>query len=212
MASRDLRQRACDRGRNFGVFVVDDARDLERRLAIQIGRGGVRLFGSERRRVSTFLRLETTRVAGSPANRESPAFSSASMTASWKRRPHLLDCLILAVGPGAVGQQGNRKLALGINPKRRSGVAEMPEGAQQKDTFPTAMARMACPTRGPRCAFGRGFSPREKVDGAPAEGWDARRSAWRERSAPSRPQSKTVPHDRRLRRARWRFRPALRPE
>ena len=37
----------------------------------------------------------------------------------------LLDGLIAAVGPGAVGEQGYRQLAVWVDPQRGSGVAEM---------------------------------------------------------------------------------------
>src|SRR3954463_16558317 len=39
-----------------------------------------------------------------------------------KTRPQLFNRLVLAVGPGAIGQQRNRELALGIDPERSTGV------------------------------------------------------------------------------------------
>jgi hypothetical protein len=41
----------------------------------------------------------------------------------------LFDGLVGAVGPGAIRQQGDRKLAVGIDPEGRAGVAEVSEGA-----------------------------------------------------------------------------------
>ena len=42
---------------------------------------------------------------------------------------HLLDGLIRAIGPSAVGQQRDRELAVGIDPQRRAGIAEMAVGS-----------------------------------------------------------------------------------
>ena len=43
----DLRQSALHRGRNLGVFMVDDAGNFERGLEVQIGGRGVCSFGAE---------------------------------------------------------------------------------------------------------------------------------------------------------------------
>src|SRR4051812_10391260 len=39
--------------------------------------------------------------------------------------PQFFDRLVLAVGPGAIRQQRNRELALGVDPEGRAGVSEM---------------------------------------------------------------------------------------
>src|SRR5208282_4197572 len=44
-----------------------------------------------------------------------------------KRRTHLFDCLVLAVRPGAVGQQSYRKLAIRVDPQGCAGVTEVSE-------------------------------------------------------------------------------------
>ena len=44
----------------------------------------------------------------------------------------LLDGLIGAVGPGAVGQQRDRELAVGVDPEAGAGVSEMPVGIGAK--------------------------------------------------------------------------------
>src|SRR3954469_16814897 len=49
-----------------------------------------------------------------------------------KQWPQFFDRLVLAVGPGAIGQQRNRELALGIDPQRSAGVAEMAVRARIK--------------------------------------------------------------------------------
>ena len=50
---RDLRERALDGARDLGVFGVDDAGDFERRLAVEIGGGGVRFLGAEAAKIMT---------------------------------------------------------------------------------------------------------------------------------------------------------------
>src|SRR5207244_13508501 len=40
-------------------------------------------------------------------------------------RPQFFDRLVLAVGPGAIGQQRNRELALRVDPQRSTGIAQM---------------------------------------------------------------------------------------
>ncbi len=44
---RDLRERAFNGGRDLGILAIDDARNVERRLAIEIGRGGVCFLSGE---------------------------------------------------------------------------------------------------------------------------------------------------------------------
>ena len=43
------------------------------------------------------------------------------------QRPYLLDGLRTAVGPGAIGEQRHAELAVGIDPQRSAGEAEVPE-------------------------------------------------------------------------------------
>src|SRR5271165_5801985 len=45
-------------------------------------------------------------------------------------RANLLNGLRTAVGPGAIGEQGNAKLTVGIDPERCAGVTEVAEGAR----------------------------------------------------------------------------------
>src|ERR1039458_4149728 len=45
-----------------------------------------------------------------------------------KRRAYLFDGLVLAVGPGAIGEQSYRKLAVRVDPQGCAGVTEMSEG------------------------------------------------------------------------------------
>ena len=42
---------------------------------------------------------------------------------------NLFNGLIRAIGPGAVGEQRDGKLAVGVDPERGAGVTEMAEGA-----------------------------------------------------------------------------------
>jgi len=65
----DCRQCSPDGRRNFGVFAIDDARDLQGRLAIETSRGAVGLFRSQPAQIRTMVAFQL-------------ATSKASMTAS----------------------------------------------------------------------------------------------------------------------------------
>src|SRR3954468_20899718 len=79
-------------------------------------------------------------------------------------RPQFFDRLVLAVGPGAIGQQRNRELALGIDPERCSGVAEMTVRARIKILTGLRRFGRSVPTESPRRAS-RGFlAPGEQLD------------------------------------------------
>jgi hypothetical protein len=65
---------------DFGIFTVDDAGDFERRLPIEIGRGGVCFLGAEAAQL-----YASGSVLRSFANKSCPfqgCFPKASMTAS----------------------------------------------------------------------------------------------------------------------------------
>jgi hypothetical protein len=152
---RDLRQSALHGGRNLGVFTIDDAGNFERGLAIEIGGRGVG-FSVPRRAGPAgcfcVLRLCASRLLPQGFNHRVV-----------KRRAHLFDGLILAVGPGAVGQQSYRKLALRVDPQRRAGVTEVSERTGRK-YFPIATGRGRVPAERARSAFGRGFPARKEFD------------------------------------------------
>ena len=86
-----------------------------------------------------------------------------------KRRAHLFDGLVLAVGPGAVGQQSYRKLALGVDPQGCAGVTEMSEGTGREVFSGLRWRGRRVPAQRSGSAVGRGFPAGKEFDGFEAE-------------------------------------------
>src|SRR3954466_10756152 len=84
-------------------------------------------------------------------------------------RPQFFDRLVLAVGPGAIGQQRNRELALRIDPQRCAGETQVPVRPGIKMLPGLRRLRWRIPTEGARSAGRRFFAPREELDGLPLE-------------------------------------------
>src|SRR3954466_551913 len=77
--------------------------------------------------------------------------------------PQFFDRLVLAVGPGAIGQQRNRELPLGIDPERCSRVAEVPIRARIKILAGLRRLGRCIPTQSPRRAGRRFFAAGEEL-------------------------------------------------
>ena len=116
---------ACDLGKGtphcihyHGVLGVDDADYFQRRLQIQVRRSAVGLLGGKPAQV----------LPSSYSLAASKRFLQRFHHGILKCRAHVLDRFVAAIGPGPVGEQSDGKLALGIDPQRGTGVAQMSEG------------------------------------------------------------------------------------
>lgn len=92
-----------------------------------------------------------------------------------ERRAELFDGLILGVGPGAVGEEGDGEAALGVAPERGSGVSEMAEGMRRKHGAGLRWWGGRIPGKGSGAA-GSGVAGGEEVDGFGEEKRGVRRS------------------------------------
>lgn len=81
----------------------------------------------------------------------------------------LFDGLIGAVGPGAVGEQGDGELAFGIDPERSAGVAEVAVGGWAEIFSGLRWGGWSVPSESAGSAGGCGFAAGEEGDGLGAE-------------------------------------------
>src|ERR1039458_191920 len=86
-----------------------------------------------------------------------------------KRRAYLFDGLVLAVGPGAIGEQSYRKLVVRVDPQGCAGVTEMSEGTGREVFSGLRGKRERVPAERSGSAFGGGFPARKEFDGCRAE-------------------------------------------
>src|SRR5579864_1991402 len=81
----------------------------------------------------------------------------------------LFDRLVGAVGPGAVGEQRDRELAVRIDPEGRAGVAEVAIGLRPEVSSRLRRRRWGVPAERAGCAGGAGFAASEDRDRFGAE-------------------------------------------
>ena len=81
----------------------------------------------------------------------------------------LFDGVIGAVGPGAIGEQRDRKLRRGIDPERCARVAEMAEGVCREMSPGLRNGGGSVPAQSPSGAGGRGLTTGEDGDGFGAD-------------------------------------------
>src|SRR4029077_1311646 len=74
-----------------------------------------------------------------------------------------------AVGPGAIGQEGDGKLAVGVDPQRGSCVTQMAERSRPEILSGLRRRRWRVPTQSATCAFGCGLAPRKESNGLGSE-------------------------------------------
>src|SRR5580700_2142197 len=80
------------------------------------------------------------------------------------QRAYLLDGLRAAIGPGAVGEQRDTKLPIGIDPQRGAGVTEVSKGPRRKMCAGRRWRGWCVPTEGPRRADGCWLTPSKEFD------------------------------------------------
>ena len=131
---RNLRQHALNRGRNLGVFGIDDLRDLEGRLGIQFASGRIRLLGGKLAGVELASLAGQCSVLPCPLNRLHNYIV--------KSRANFFDRFVRAIGQVRLVSRVTESWRTRINPQRGTRIAQMSEDKGEKyspiATEPTA--------------------------------------------------------------------------